>query len=76
MKYTPVPSLVGVWDEPLSAHTVAGSAGEILSNADTSVIPAQVWGYSNSTTSAGTMGQSQVDTEANTDLTQAKVDTL
>ena len=33
-----VPSLAGVWDEPLSAHTIAGSAGvvvgEILSNTD------------------------------------------
>ena len=33
-----VPSLAGVWDEPLTAHTIAGSAGvvvgEILSNTD------------------------------------------
>jgi len=42
-----VPSLGGVWDEPLSAHTVAGSAGKILA-----------------------------DAEANSDVTQAKVDTL
>ena len=42
-----VPSLAGVWDEPLSAHTVAGSAGKILA-----------------------------DAEANSDVTQAKVDRL
>jgi hypothetical protein len=42
-----MPSIQGVWDEPLSAHTVPGSAGKILK-----------------------------DTEANTDVTQAKVDTL
>lgn len=33
-----MPSLGGVWDEPLTAHTIAGSAGvvvgEILSNTD------------------------------------------
>jgi hypothetical protein len=25
-----MPSITGVWDEPLSAHTIAGSAGKIL----------------------------------------------
>jgi len=31
-----MPSLGGVWDEPLSAHTIAGSAGKILKDgADT-----------------------------------------
>lgn len=55
-----MPSLGGVWDEPLTAHTIAGSAGEILSNIDTSAIPAQVWGYSDQTTSSNTMGKRQV----------------
>jgi len=42
-----MPSLGGVWDEPLSAHTIAGTMGKILA-----------------------------DTEANSDVTQAKVDQL
>ena len=29
-----VPSLAGVWDEPLSAHTIAGSAGKVLADAE------------------------------------------
>lgn len=28
-----VPSLGGVWDEPLAAHTIAGSMGVLLSDA-------------------------------------------
>ena len=28
-----VPSLGGVWDEPLTAHTIAGSAGKALADA-------------------------------------------
>ncbi len=31
-----MPSLAGVWDEPLSAHTIAGSAGKILKDANDS----------------------------------------
>jgi len=42
-----MPSLGGVWDEPLTAHTIAGTMGKILA-----------------------------DTEANSDVTQAKVDQL
>jgi len=42
-----MPSITGVWDEPLSAHTTAGTMGKILA-----------------------------DTEANSDVTQAKVDQL
>jgi hypothetical protein len=28
-----MPSITGVWDEPLSVHTVSGSAGKILKDA-------------------------------------------
>jgi len=28
-----MPSLGGVWDEPMSAHTIPGSAGKVLADA-------------------------------------------
>ena len=37
-----VPSLAGVWDEPMSAHTIPGSAGKILKDANDSAELASV----------------------------------
>ena len=31
-----MPSLGGVWDEPLTAHTIAGGAGKVLADAEAS----------------------------------------
>jgi hypothetical protein len=53
-----------------------GQPSEIMVQSDFSVVPAAVWGFSNANTQANTMGQDQVDARSNSDVTQAKVDTL
>jgi len=57
-----------LWDQ--------GQPSPIMVSIDYSAVPAQVWGYADSNTQAGTMGKALTDTEANSDVTQAKVDTL
>lgn len=53
-----------------------GQPSQIMVQSDFSVVPAAVWGFSNANTQANTMGQDQVDARSNSDVTQAKVDTL
>jgi len=54
----------------------AGHISPIMVQYDFSVVPSAVWGYADSNTQAGTMGKALTDTEANSDVTQAKVDLL
>lgn len=54
----------------------AGHISPIMVQYDFSVVPSAVWGYADSNTQTGTMGKALTDTEANSDVTQAKVDTL
>lgn len=56
-----------------------GKPSPVIAAIDTSSIPAQVWAYPNTNTSANTMGANQIESSeilSNTDVTQAKVDTL
>lgn len=57
-----------LWDE--------GKPSEIMVQSDFSVVPSAVWGYSSTGALAATMGKALVDAEANSDVTQAKVDQL
>lgn len=49
-----------------------GKPSTIMVASDTSAIPAQVWGYSDQTTSANTMGQRQVDAADDAELASIK----
>jgi len=53
-----------------------GKPSQIQVASDFSAVPAQTWAYSSNNTTAGTMGRILTDIEANTDVTQAKVDQL
>lgn len=53
-----------------------GHPSPVMVAVDYSAIPAQVWGYSDQTTSANTMGKRQVDTGNNVATTVLQTDTL
>lgn len=61
---------VGVWDEALSSHTTAGSAGKVLADAATA---SEVWSYS---VSGKVASERLRDADDNAEVTQAKVDQL
>ena len=50
----------------------SGKPSEIMVQSDFSVVPAAVWGFSDSNTSASTMGQRQVDAADDAELAAIK----